>query len=270
MIKLFIPDRLLCYTEVKFTREHFPDNTLLLKTGNHILKDVKIVWYYEDDAELFTIICLAKKAKGRKELIMPYCPNARQDRVKSNEDVFTLKYFAETINSLGFDEVCILDPHSSVSEALFDNVHILTPEKYIHGAIERINSANLVLYFPDAGACKRYSDMFPEYKYIYGNKIREWETGKIIGTEIVNPFNIDLKEKDVLMVDDICSKGTTFSKASEVLNNYDVNNIYLYVTHCEDTILKGEVLTNGLIEKVFTTNSIYTKNHEKISVISIY
>jgi ribose-phosphate pyrophosphokinase len=44
--------------------------------------------------------------------------------------------------------------------------------------------------------------------------------------------------------------------------------VYLYVTHCENSILQGEVLTSGLIERVFTTNSILTAEHENITVLN--
>lgn len=40
----------------------------------------------------------------------------------------------------------------------------------------------------------------------------------------------------------------------------------LYVTHCENTILKGTVLTDGLISRVFATDSILRIDHEKISI----
>ena len=78
--------------------DHFPDNTLLLKTKNiNFEKPIDIKWYYENDAELFTVICLAKKAKSYKCLYMYYCPHARQDRIKTNEDTFTLKYFLKSL-----------------------------------------------------------------------------------------------------------------------------------------------------------------------------
>ena len=83
---------------------NFPDRTMLIN-GN--VSDVcfnggTIEWYYENDTELVALIFLTKhlRANGcpRLELFMPYIPNARQDRVKSYKDVFTLKYFAEVIN----------------------------------------------------------------------------------------------------------------------------------------------------------------------------
>lgn len=255
---------------------HFPDGTLLIKkdvSGCKESNTARITWLFENNEELVTLIFLTKhlRSYGIEDiyLYMPYIPNARQDRVKTSEDVFTLKYFTETINWLNFKSVTVLDPHSNVSEALIDRINVILPEDNVKAVIREIekNDTELILFFPDAGACKRYADMFPTYKYIYGNKKREWGTGKILGTEIVNPFNIDLTGKRILIIDDICSKGTTFVKSAEALEVYSVKEIFLYITHCENTILEGEVLTSGLINRVFTTNSIFTKEHEKIIII---
>ena len=75
--------------------------------------------------------------------------------------------------------------------------------------------------------------------------------------------------KDVLIIDDICSRGGTFYHSAKALKEAGAKNIYLYVTHCENTILEGELLTSGLIEKVYTTNSIFTKEHEMIEVFEL-
>lgn len=239
----------------------FPDGTLLLKTAGMDMSDITISWFYENDAELFTIICLAKKAL-KKSLIMPYIPHARMDRCKVKEDTFTLKYFAEVINSLGFDKVTVLDPHSNVSVALIDKVEVLTPKAYIDKVIEKIGVDNLMLFFPDEGSMKRYADMFT-LPYAFGIKKRDWKTGQILGLDVVDN-GINLKGKTILIIDDICSRGGTFYHSAKTLKELGAADIYLYITHCENTILEGEVLTSGLIEKVYTTNSIFTKDNEKI------
>lgn len=256
-------DRKISDEEVK--QNHFPDNTLLLKTEHvDFNKPIWIDWFYENDAELFTIICLAKKAKC-KMLEMPYIPHARQDRCKHKEDTFTLKYFAEVINSLNFDSVWALDPHSSVSEALFDRLVVNSPEKYIKTAIGECNPD--LIFYPDEGAMKRYSSMAP-MEYTFGVKRRDWKTGKIEGLDVIG--NVEkIKGKNILIVDDICSRGGTFYHSAKELKELGAGKIYLYVTHCENTIFDGELLTSGLIENVYTTNSIYKGTNDKITVIEI-
>ena len=176
-----------------------------------------------------------------------------------------------------FTSVFVLDAHSDVSVALLNNCINESPKEYIEEAIRDIekDDSELVLFFPDAGASKRYSSMFPRYKYVYGNKLRRWEDGQILGLEIVNPFNVDLKDKDILMIDDIISYGGSLYHSANKLKEFGVGKIYAYATHTENSVLdkeKGTLiksLENGTVEKLFTTNSLYSGEHEKIKVVNV-
>ena len=229
--------------------KHFPDGTLLLKELAPETEPVVLSWFFENNEELVALYFLTKhlQAKGitNIELKLPYIPNARQDRVKAPEDVFTLKYFAQMINELHFSKVTVLDPHSYVSEALINNIRIQT-------------------FFPDEGAMKRYSSMF-ELPYAFGMKKRDWTTGQILGLEAAGQTEV-IKGSTILIVDDICSKGGTFYYSAKALKELGAEKVYLYISHCENSILEGDLIKSDLVEKVFTTNSIFTKEHEKVEV----
>ena len=251
-------------------QNHFPDGTLLMKCKPEQGKIGTIIWQYESDAELFALYSLKKHLDcvlpgWNVYLFLPYIPNARQDRVKSEEDIFTLKYFAEIINSLKFERVYVLDPHSSVSEALIENVKVISPTEYIANAIVECDPD--LIFYPDEGAMKRYSSM-AEKEYSFGIKKRDWATGKIEGFDVAGCTD-KIKGSRILIVDDICSRGGTFYHSAKKLKELGAKEIYLYITHCENTILDGELLTSGLIEKVYTTNSIFTKEHEKIKIFEL-
>ena len=241
------------------TKSTFPDGTLLMKYQYNekvCYPNINVEWKYENDGELFALICLTKQLPKAKEkhLIMKYLPHARQDRVKKPEDVFTLKYFCEVINSLGYDKVRVLDAHSNVSLALLNNVEPITVFRHINQAIYLCKDTdNFALYFPDEGAMKRYSDGCA-LPYTFGIKKRNWEDGKILGVQIADPEIVS--GKDILIVDDICSRGGTFYHSAKALKETGAANISLYITHCENTILEGEIFTSGLINKVYTTDSL--------------
>lgn len=248
---------------VEIKQGQFPDGTLLMKfdpNGNEFdtRGNILVEWYYENDAELFSLICVKRhldRVYSYSDVIleMPYIPHARMDRVKSDEDVFTLKYFCEVINSLGFKIVHVRDAHSNVSLALLNNVVDEGVENYIHKAT--IASKADALFFPDEGAMKRYSDK-SEKPYAFGMKKRDWETGKILGLDIIHPENVE--GKNVLIVDDICSRGGTFFHAAKALKAAGAKSVSLYVTHCEKTIILGEMAsTDGLVDHVYTTQSIF-------------
>lgn len=277
---------------VEIKPETFPDGTKKIDVDevmmNYLLKEhhtnyfsdrnhFDIRWVYESDEELFSLYCISRTLKEEcpnilQRLSMPYIPNARFDRIKNTGECFTLKYFSEIINSLGFVRVMVQDPHSDVSTALINNVGIKKVYREINQAVEYIEDVekgkNLVIYFPDNGSLKRYSGQIPaDLPIVYGVKNRDWGTGEILGIEIHGQTDQLNEDTAILMIDDICSKGGTFYYGSKELEKYGCKTMYLYVTHCENTILDGKLLKeDSLFKRVFTTNSIFTAKHEKVEV----
>lgn len=248
---------------VEIKQGQFPDGTLLMKfdpNGDEFdtRGNILVEWYYENDAELFSLICVKRhldRVYSYSDVIleMPYIPHARMDRVKSDEDVFTLKYFCEVINSLNFKVVHVRDAHSNVSLALLNNVEEMPITNYVLDAIFEAQAD--VLFFPDEGAMKRYSGGF-DIPYAFGMKKRDWKTGQIQGLDIINAEAV--KDKNVLIVDDICSRGGTFYHSAKALKAAGAKSVSLYVTHCEKTIILGEMAsTDGLVDHVYTTKSIF-------------
>lgn len=168
---------------------------------------------------------------------------------------------------MNFDHIFVLNPHSDVSTALLNRV-IVEPTK----AVDFVNSLsddNFIIMYPDAGAAKKFSSLIQE-NYITANKIRDWKTGKIKDYHIVTN-GIEVKDKSIVIVDDICSYGGTFYYAAKALKELGAGNIYLHVDHCENSVLEGDMIKSGLIKEIWTTDSIYTKGeHERIHVKHLY
>ena len=258
----------------------FQDGTYSLRLDQNALTNALkygavLDWRYCGEHELSALVYIARHMRdvGCKdvELNMPYIPNARMDRVKNDREVFTLKYFAEIINDIGFDSVTVLDPHSNVSCALLDRVVVLQPTQFIQAAIDnviKLEGAVPLMFYPDEGAMKRYSGLIKS-PYAFGIKKRDWETGKIMSFEIHgnNPAS-----RSILMVDDICSKGVTFYHSAIALKKADASHIYIYVTHCEKTLFDGELMKGSLIEHLFTTDSVFqhnSSNNERVTVFRL-
>jgi len=245
----------------------FPDGTPRLNVTASA-KTAEIEWLYEKDEEMI-LFFLAKHLRTNGvetlNLHMPYIPHARMDRVKKMDEVFTLKYFCEFVNSLAFDSVTVRDAHSNVSLALLNNViseDIAPMLKELAGRL--LDPERDIVFFPDEGSCKRYAEAV-NFPTVFGIKKREWATGKILGLDVhgdipVQPFN-------ALIIDDISSYGGTFFYSAKKLKELGANKIYLYVTHCENSILEGELINSGLLEKIYTTKSIFTAEHPLIEII---
>ena len=141
----------------------FPDGTTSFRYDPSLEEEEFVIqWKYDGDHECILLWYLVHRIRSydsRAEIILqlPYIPNARMDRVKSSDEVFTLKYFAEFINSLSFDFVVVRDPHSNVAPALLNNVEVLDARYYIMQAIANCMTCgeDLLLCYPDEGAAKR-------------------------------------------------------------------------------------------------------------------
>ena len=270
--------------EVEIKPGRFPDNSLALKLNEDVFRQytfrkyehprnigVEITWSYEDDSEMFVLQCvvdiLRRMGYVHISLYMPYLVHARMDRIKSPEENFSLKVFAEWLNGLNFESVQVNNVHSVVSEALIKNIHNVTPERDIIYCIGRYHPD--MIFFPDEGACKRYGDLDviknSNLPVAFGIKKRDWKTGDILGLDVVGE---NVEGKDILIIDDICSAGGTFYHSGKKLREMGAKDVALYVTHCEDTIEKGELLTTDYISKIYTTNSICHIEHEKIEIVN--
>lgn len=267
--------------EVEINR--FPDGTLNLKANPFYDHEIVIItWNYHDDAEFLAVAFLTKFYQARNNkvnLYLPYVPNARMDRVENADNIFAMKYFGELINSLGFESVWVMDTHSSVTNAVIKNCRAIPVEPIITDVIHSItekNDGELLIFFPDEGAMKRYSKSIDDnIPFAFGMKKRDWNTGNILGLDILGVELEDIKGKTILIRDDICSKGGTFYYAAKKLKEMGAGKIYLFITHCENSIHNGEfgddkvnLCGTGLIEHVFTTDSTYSLgSSDWISVI---
>ena len=254
---------------------HFPDGTQCIKFPYDCLfYDSNIIcWLYDSDEELFSLMSCVDFVKRNTNknthlyLNLPYVCNSRMDRIKSPYENFSLKVFANFINSFGFDSVNTYNVHSSVSEALIDRINNMLPNEDVKKCIEKYNPD--VIFFPDEGACKRYADLACIKEHglpvIFGIKKRDFATGKILDLDVVS--DIDLTGKKVLIVDDICSAGGTFKFSAMKLKELGVSDVALYVSHCEDNIQNGDLLKTDLVSKIYTTDSILHISDPKIQII---
>lgn len=269
-------------------KKHFPagEQSLLDITMPVVTSTDEIEWYYEGDEELVTLIFLVRHlrntlgASRQIKLFMPYVPHARMDRTHADKEVFTLKYMAEIINSLNFENVTVFDAHSNVCLGLLNNVKQMPVGPVIGKVLQLLknngNKMDPILYFPDDGALKRYKDM-PEvagYRKLYGKKIRNWETHRIEGLDIYTEEGdrvSGLPGETVIMIDDIISYGGTMAYSGDKLKELGAEHVVAYASHTETAVLdheKGTLihrLENGTVEQLVTTDSIYRGSHEQIT-----
>lgn len=257
----------------KIELKRFPNGERVFDKNVLVCGHCTLEWYYEDDSEIFDLMVIKneidEKSNSVVSLDIKYMPYSRMDRENENY-VFTLKYLSRFINSLNFDTVSILEPHSDVTCALLNRS---VSESYTYKFVTKImmdsvkSITDFVLYFPDAGAQKRYSGMF-KVPNLVGFKERDFKTGEITSLQVVGEIDTS---KTVIIVDDLCSKGGTFIQSASKLKELGYQDIYLYVTHCENTIYDGDIFKTDYIKHVYTTDSIFKSyNEQKTDKITVF
>lgn len=262
---MFIPTPL---PEIEFNLFKFSGGEVHIKLNNNIdyeqITNVVITNRITNSDDLIKIL-IAKDALERKgikkfELIIPYFPYARQDRVCVEGESFTLKVFTDILNTLKFDKIYVLDAHSNVSVGLLNNCINLSNQIYVEKAVNDIkrisNKKDIILVSPDSGANKKSNDLFFNLKcfksIVKCDKIRNLDNGNLNGFEV---FKDDLNGETCLIVDDICDGGRTFIGIVESLKNKNVGDVYLFVTH--------GIFSNGFEDLGKYFNKIYTTNSFK-------
>ena len=225
---------------------------------------VKVKLIFESNADL-TDLAIAKKAiddiYGGRDITtilhIPFFMYSQMDRQIEGK-LFSLKYVAKFINDLKFDKVEIFDPHSNVLPALLNNVRVHYPvTTFVNnpGAYHRDINYDL-LFYPDNGAAKKYSELLPHHKYRFGNKKRNLETGEIIEYEVIADRE-DIEGKSILIVDDLCMGGRTFKEAANALRKMGAHHIDLYVTHLMKQAREFyRTRGNGSIDTIYSYDSL--------------
>lgn len=231
-------------------------------------KSFSIIFQFQGSDDIIDLMLLVDAIKRidprtRLYLQMKYVPFGRQDRAANAGEAHSLKVFATMINSCNFERVQIVDPHSDVTEGLFDRNSITKQEavlKLTLGLTDlAITPESYVLVSPDGGALKKIfacAKALGNIPVVRADKSRDTATGNITGTYIVNPEV--LKDKRALIVDDICDGGYTFIKLAEEIRRVNPTTmIILYVTH--GIFSKGLEPFEGIIDLIICPNILNTK-----------
>ncbi|EGT3628660.1 MAG: ribose-phosphate diphosphokinase [Gammaproteobacteria bacterium] len=226
-------------------------------------KRVTLFFGYRGDHSIMQLLLLtdALRRSGAEQidLLLPYMPGARQDRVCNVGEALSVKVYASLINQQQYASVSIFDPHSDVTAALLDRVQVIDNHSFV-AAIAAQLSGELVLVSPDAGANKKVFGLAKALQgmpVIRADKHRDVVNGHIIATEV---FCDDLSGKTCLIVDDICAGGRTFIELAIKLKQKGAQSVILIVSHYEDKASESALREAG-IDRLFCTDSLGVPAH---------
>lgn len=213
------------------------------------------------DRHIIQLLMMIQKCRRDKALktivVIPYMAYARQDKAFLEGEVISISILAEIIECFGVSRVITVDIHSQSSLSYFGNIikNISAIPVLAEYALQNIFLNNVLIISPDFGGLKR-AQKFGEIiqrEVTFLKKTRDRLTGMV---SIEDVLDFKVKDKDVILVDDMISTGNSIIKACEVLRKNGAERIFVICSHALllDKAL-DKIIQAGATE-IISTNSI--------------
>ncbi|MDF1865281.1 MAG: ribose-phosphate diphosphokinase [Saprospiraceae bacterium] len=208
-----------------------------------------------NDLGLLLIAVDALKRMGIQylNLVLPYFPAARQDRVMVVGESLSVKVYADIINAQNFQKITVLDPHSEVTPALLNNVQVVSNHAFVSQCLQ--HEKDYILVSPDGGALKK---VYALSQYLGGKTVVECSKKRNVQTGELSGFTVyeeDLKNQTCVIVDDICDGGGTFLGLATELKKKNCGRLILIISH--------GIFSKGLVDLMTSFDKIYSSNSFK-------
>jgi ribose-phosphate pyrophosphokinase len=226
------------------------------KTGKIIVVQATYPPVDSNLIQLFSLISKAKQYSSTVIAVIPYFGYARQDREFLQGEIITMKVLAKIFKGLGLSKIIIVDIHSKLALNQFKikskNVSAV-PQLVKYFKKLRLNKPLIVS--PDLGGSQRAKDFAKLYgtSFITLKKQRNRKTGKVL----IKSTNLnEVKDRDLILVDDMISTGGSIIKATEFLKKQKCKRIFVACTHALLRANAEKKIKKAGVSKIVSANTI--------------
>ncbi len=215
--------------------------------------------YYPQDKNLMELLFMIEAVKdfGASKVIavIPYLAYARQDKRFREGEALSIKTVLRSIKNVGADVLITVEPHKAEELNHFSGeTRIVYPEPLFAEELAKIVDKPFVLS-PDVGALFRAKMVAEKLNcdYAYIEKERDRITGEITAKNIPRE---NLKDKDVIIVDDIISTGGTTAQAAKIAYSLGARRVIAAAAH---VLMIGEAkkkIQESNVKLVIGTNTV--------------
>lgn len=241
--------------------------------------------------ELFFFCDALRRQDARKVIgLIPYFGYARQDMQHRPGECVSANVIIRFFESIGFSKIYTIDLHDEATEGVFSipfknlsALPLLAKEVENYLISTNFNKSQListtVVVSPDQGGVERARN-FGEYFYGTG----DFSLGVIEKKRNLNgPHQSkaldlygDVKNKVVILVDDILTSGGTLINAVNLCIERGATSVIAAVIHHDFSETAPKKLRDSKLQKLFSTNTIELKPEQKfekfheISIASLF
>jgi ribose-phosphate pyrophosphokinase len=225
--------------------------------------------------ELLIMLDTFRRASAeRVTAVIPYFGYARSDKKDRPRVPIAAKLVSNLITSAGAQRILTIDLHASQIQGFFDIPvdHLYAAPIMVHYFQEN-PIENMIVVAPDTGGAERARAYAKRLNTGLALVDKRREQANV--AQVMNVVG-DVKDKNCLIIDDMCDTAGTICKVAEALYKNGANEIYACFSH---GVLSGSAIDNlsaSYIKKVVVTNTIplcekgeLLKNEGRIEVLSV-
>ena len=219
--------------------------------------------------ELLLMVDAAKRASARTvNAVVPYYGWARQDRKSKPRVSIGAKLVANMLGVAGIDRVITMDLHADQEQGFFEvPVDHLFASTILLPYVKNLNLKNICIATPDVGGSKRASTYakYLDCPMVICNKTRK-RANEVDSMDVIG----DVKDMDVVLVDDMVDTAGTITKAADLIKSKGARSVRALASHCIMSGPADERDENSQLEEMVFTDSIpYTGSCSKVKQLSV-
>ena len=246
---------------IKTEKKVFPDGESKITISQIPKKSIIIVvqsTYPPVDTnllELLNIVSKVQKFSSKVFAVIPYMGYARQDREFLDGEIITIRVVGKLLKASGVKKVLTVDIHSKLAlkELKISSENVSAMEVLVK-YFKKMKMKDPLVVSPDLGGKERaekFSNLL-KTDFIVLKKHRNRKTGKV---KILSG-KVDVKNRDLILVDDMISTGGSIVKASQFLRNQKCRRIFVACTHALLVNNAAKKIKSAGVTQIISTNTI--------------
>jgi ribose-phosphate pyrophosphokinase len=236
----------------------FPDGEVYVKINSNVKnQDCAVIQSTRSNDNLVELLLFldALKDQGANEVaaVMPYMAYSRQDKIFTQGEALSAKTVLKLVDELS-SRVITVDTHfmRNHGEAVFHQIRFTNLDalpllvNYL-----KVRMMNPFVLAPDAGSM----GMAKYASELLGCEFDNIKKKRISGEEvIIEAKTLDVKGKDVLILDDIISTGGTIVKVADFAREWKPKSVSVGCIHALFT--NGLEMFKGKLDRLVATNTV--------------
>lgn len=225
--------------------------------------------------ELLIMAQTVKMASAKRiTAVVPYIYGSRQDRKSEPRTPITIQLIGSLFKAAGIHNLVTVSLHNHASVGAFNDIivdNISSFPAFLKDISQLIQveekDSDFIVLSPDSGGVERAKHFANHFHTELGFT---YKTRPSDNVSKVLAFVGEVKDKNVLIVDDIVDTAGTLIEVAKQAKDRGAKKVFVCVTH---PVLSGnaiEKISGSAIDRIYITNSIHHDNlPEKFKVIDI-